>query len=106
MNFVGPIFGVVENQTNAVITIQRIGGTGSATFPVVSALFTTADGTALNGVDYTGVTNTVSFPIGETFTNVLVPVINNGVVGSNKFFNVNCPTPSARRWACSPPPRW
>ena len=91
--FVGPYFGVVEDQTNAIITIQRIGGTGSASFPVVSALFTTADGTALNGVDYTGVTNTASFPIGETFTSVLVPVINNGVVGSNKFFNVQLSNP-------------
>ena len=93
--FVGPYFGVVEDQTNAIVTIQRIGGTGSASFPVVSALFTTSDGTALNGVDYTGVTNTVNFPIGETFTNVLVPIINNGVVGSNKFFNVQLSNPVA-----------
>ncbi|MGA2540612.1 MAG: Calx-beta domain-containing protein [Verrucomicrobiota bacterium] len=93
--FTGPIFGAVQNQTNAVVTVQRTGGTGNATFPVVSAVVTTADGTALNGVDYTGVTNTVSFPIGETFTNVLVPVINNGVVGSNRFFTVNLSDPVA-----------
>jgi hypothetical protein len=62
---------------------------------VVSALFTTSDGTALNGVDYTGVTNTVSFPIGETFTNVLVPILNSGVISSNKFFNVNLSNPFA-----------
>jgi uncharacterized delta-60 repeat protein/uncharacterized repeat protein (TIGR01451 family) len=93
--FVQAVFGVVEDQTNAIVTIQRIGGTGGATFPTVSALFTTADGSALNGVDYLGVSNTVSFPTGETFTNILVPVINNGVVGSNKFFNVNLSKPIA-----------
>ena len=94
LQFIEPVYGAVDNQTNAVVTIQRTGGTGSATFPVVSALFTTSDGTALNGVDYLGVTNTVSFPIGETFTNMLVPIINNGVVGSNKFFNVQLSNPS------------
>ena len=93
LQFVQAVYGVVDNQTNAVVTIQRIGGTGSAVFPVVSALFTTTDGTALNGVDYLGVTNTASFPIGETFTNVLVPILNNGVVGSNKYFNVQLSNP-------------
>jgi uncharacterized repeat protein (TIGR01451 family)/uncharacterized delta-60 repeat protein len=93
MNFVGPVFGVMENVSNAVITLQRTGGTGNATFPLVSALFTTADGTARNGVDYTGVTNLVILPIGETFTNVFVPIINSGVVGSNSFFNVSLSDP-------------
>ena len=93
--FTQSYFGVVADQTNAVVSVQRTGGTGNATFPVVSALFTTSDGTALNGVDYTGVTNTVSFPIGETVTNVLVPVINNGVVGGNRVFNVNLSQPVA-----------
>ena len=63
LSFTGPIFGVLENQTNAVVTVQRTGGTGGASVPVVSALVTTADGTALNSVDYTGVTNTVSSPL-------------------------------------------
>jgi uncharacterized delta-60 repeat protein/uncharacterized repeat protein (TIGR01451 family) len=93
MNFVAPLFGVMEDASNAVITLQRTGGTGNATFPVVSALFTTSDGTALSGVDYTGVTNLVMLPIGETFTNVLVPIINTGVVGSNTVFNVNLSQP-------------
>ena len=95
LSFTAPIYGAVQNQTNAVVTIQRSGGTGDAMFPLASALFTTSDGTALNTVDYTGVTNTVSFPIGETFTNVLVPIINNGAVASNVFFNVNLSQPFA-----------
>jgi uncharacterized repeat protein (TIGR01451 family) len=93
--FSAPVYGVVENQTNAIVTVQRTGGTGNASFPVVSALVTTSDGTALNGVDYTAVSTTVSFPIGETFTNVYIPILNNGVVSSNKFFNVNLSDPVA-----------
>jgi uncharacterized repeat protein (TIGR01451 family)/uncharacterized delta-60 repeat protein len=93
LNFTGPVFGVMENASNAVITIQRTGGTGNASFPLVSALFTTADGTARNGVDYMGVTNLVILPIGETFTNILVPVTDNGVVASNVYFNVNLSEP-------------
>ena len=74
-------YGVLENATNAFITIQRIGGgEGTAAQPTVSAVLTTSDGSgaggAVNGTDYIGVTNTVTFPLGETFQTVAVPIIN------------------------------
>jgi uncharacterized repeat protein (TIGR01451 family)/uncharacterized delta-60 repeat protein len=37
--------------------------------------FSTADGTATSGLDYTGVTNVLTFPQGETFRSILVPIL-------------------------------
>jgi uncharacterized repeat protein (TIGR01451 family)/uncharacterized delta-60 repeat protein len=82
-------YGVLENGTNATISIQRIGGEGTAAQPTVSAVFSTADGTAVNGKDYIGVTNTVTFPLGETFRAVTVPIINGTAVGGDPTVNLN-----------------
>jgi uncharacterized repeat protein (TIGR01451 family) len=90
-------YGILEvNGTNAVITIQRFGGEGTTAQPTVSAVFNTSEGmplagteTAQPGVDYTGVTNTVTFPLGETFETVTIPILYNDSVGSNKSVNLN-----------------
>jgi uncharacterized delta-60 repeat protein/uncharacterized repeat protein (TIGR01451 family) len=95
-SFTGPTYGVVGNQTNALITVQRIGGTAAISNLPVTVTFSTSDGTALNQVDYVGVTNLLSFPTGETFTNVSVPIINNGVVGANKYLNLALSSPSSQ----------
>ena len=46
-------YGVLENATNAFITIQRIGGEGTAAQPTVSAVLTTSDGSG-RGAPSTG----------------------------------------------------
>jgi uncharacterized repeat protein (TIGR01451 family)/uncharacterized delta-60 repeat protein len=87
------VFGVLENGTNAVITIQRLGGEGTNAQTAVSVVFSTSDGTALAGTDYTGVTNTVTFPLGETFETITIPILNNFSVGSNKIVNLSLSNP-------------
>lgn len=79
---------VNENRTNALITLRRIGGTESTLSPASSVDFVTQDGTAVAGIDYVGVTNTVVFPRGETFATVLIPVIDNNLVDGDRFVNL------------------
>lgn len=69
-------FTVNENGTNAVITITRTNGSTG----VVPFLFATTNGTAVAGVDYIGVTNTITFRDGQTVTNVLIPINNDFVI--------------------------
>ncbi len=50
----------------------------------VSVQFSTADGTALAGVDYAGLSQTVAFSPGEVEKTVIVPLLNPGP--GNKFY--------------------
>jgi len=77
-----------ENGTNAIITLRRIGGTDSTLSPASSIDFETQDGSAVAGIDYVGVTNTIIFPRGETFETVIVPVIDNNLVDGDRFVNL------------------
>ncbi len=101
MEFSQAVYGVVENATNAVITIQRMGGEGTAAQPTVSASLydhrRSGAAGAVNGTDYIGVTNTVTFPLGETFETVTVPIINGNTVGPNTINNLNLRQTCMRR---------
>lgn len=78
IEFAAPQYAVDENGTNAVIQLRRRGGTrgiGPGGTNAVTVTFRTRDGTAQRGVNYLGVTNTVSFPVGEVAQTVVVPVL-------------------------------
>ncbi|HEY5914947.1 MAG TPA: Calx-beta domain-containing protein [Verrucomicrobiae bacterium] len=78
-------FSVNENGTNAVITITRTNGSTGA----VSVRFATTNGTAVAGIDYVGVTNTVTFRDGEVITNTFVPIINGtNIESADKTINL------------------
>jgi len=71
-------FSVNENGTNAIINLVRTNGSVGS----ITVRFATTNGTAIAGVDYVGVTNTVTFRDGQTTTNVSVPIINDSVIQS------------------------
>lgn len=101
VEFSEQVYGVLENATNAVITFQRIGGTFGA--PSVSALFSTSDGTAVNGKNYIGQTNTViTFPLGETFESVQIPIIDNPIIGPDLTVNLLVTNPPSNPEAVGP----
>lgn len=75
---------VNENGTNALITLRRVGGTESSSSPASSVDFMTQDASAVAGIDYIGVTNTIVFPRGETFQTVLIPILDNHVVDDDR----------------------
>ena len=100
VQFSQQLYGVLESGSNAVIGIQRIYGTFGS--PSVSAVFSTSNNTALSGRDYVGVTNTVSFPPGETFETVSVPIIANFAVGPDLSLSLLLTNPPDNTEAIGP----
>ena len=94
IQFSKPVFGVLENATNATITLQRQGGEGTNAQTTVSILFYTSDGTAFAGTNYTAISTNVTFPLGETFENVTISITNNQLVSSNTIVNLNLSNPT------------
>jgi uncharacterized delta-60 repeat protein len=82
-------YGVLQDGTNAVITLERNGGEAP-----ISINFATSNGTALAGVEYTTVSNSVAFPLGETFETVLIPIINTFMAGPNLTVNLSLANPT------------
>jgi uncharacterized delta-60 repeat protein/uncharacterized repeat protein (TIGR01451 family) len=102
LNFSQPVFGALQSQSAATVTVQRSGGTGSTNIPVVSVVVSTSDNTALAGVDYVGVTNIVNFPLGEPFGYVTIPLLDTGSVGPDKSVNLNLSNPVAATLGSQP----
>jgi uncharacterized repeat protein (TIGR01451 family)/uncharacterized delta-60 repeat protein len=78
--FASATFGAFETDTNAVITLRRRGGTSATTSgPNVYVTVATSDGYppngAINGTNYIGGLFTNTFPPGETFGTVLIPLL-------------------------------
>ena len=75
-------YAVNENGGSVPITIQRLNGTLGA----VDVTFTTGDGTAKAGVNYTANSGVVRFAAGETSKTVLIPVRRDGAITGNLTF--------------------
>ena len=92
-------YSVDENGTNVVITILRTGGTSGANADGSGDIivpFTTSDGSARAGVNYTAVTNNLDFPMGEVIQTVTIPVMDDGVITTNLTVNLALnPSPPA-----------
>jgi hypothetical protein len=59
----------------------------------VSVTFATADGTAVNGLDYIGASGTVTFPPGDTSQPVSIQVLGDTAVETDEAFFVNLTAP-------------
>jgi uncharacterized repeat protein (TIGR01451 family)/uncharacterized delta-60 repeat protein len=92
IQFSQAIFGTDENSTNATVTIERLGGEGTAT-NTVSVQFSTADGTGVAGQNYVTVSTNITFPLGETFETITIPILNGSAVGSNAIVYLNLSNP-------------
>lgn len=66
------------------ILITRSGTSGSVTVD-----FTTSDGTAIGGIDFTGLVGTVTFVDGQSTATGLVAIVDNSMLNSNKTLNVH-----------------
>jgi len=78
LQFTSAAYQVDEKGAQALITIERTGGTSGG----VSVTFATSDGSAVAGVNYTAVSSTVNFPSGEVFETVAVPVLYNAITSN------------------------
>ncbi|TDE95979.1 PKD domain-containing protein [Occultella glacieicola] len=72
------------------ITVQRTAGADGA----VSARFTTANGTAVDGVDYTAVSQVVPFADGQTSAVVSIPVLDDPDPGADVDLTVTLDLPT------------
>lgn len=77
-------FSVSEGDGSATIEVVRVNGANGE----VTVQFATSDGTAVAGTDYTSVSETLTFGEGETSQSVNIPILDNGLEGSDKTVNL------------------
>jgi uncharacterized delta-60 repeat protein len=84
LQFTSANYQVDENGGQALVTIERTGGTSGTN----SVNFDTSDGSAVAPTNYTAVHTTVTFPPGEVLETVAVPVRDDGWVTTNLTVNL------------------
>jgi len=84
LQFSSATYSVSESGGSAVITITRTGGTAGTT----AVQFTTSNGTATAGSDYTAVSQTVTFNDGDTSKIVNIPITNDLINEANETVNL------------------
>ncbi len=91
LEFWGPTFSGEERYGSATIYVQRTGGSTGA----VDVTYTTSNGTAIGGQDYTVVTGTLSWAAGDigskSFT---VPIINDSTQENTETVNLTLSSPT------------
>jgi len=89
--FGSAIFNAAESDVVAYVTIRRLGLTTGSD----SVQFSTADGTATAGSDYTAAVQTVTFSDGQSSQDVPVPIIDDKLVEDNETIQLTLSNPSA-----------
>jgi dienelactone hydrolase len=90
LQFEPNVYSVAEDAGSVLIGVVR-GDDGN--FPVTVDC-ATSDVTATNGVDYVGVTNTLSFAAGEKVKRFAVPIFNDSLKEANKTFRLTLSNPT------------
>ncbi len=99
LSFTNAAMSVAKNAGVAVIAVVC---SNPSVEPVVasnniplSVQYSTANGTAVAGIHYVGVTGTLVFTNGIGTNYFTVPIINNGIIDGNRTFTVNLSNPTA-----------
>ncbi|MDR3456204.1 MAG: Calx-beta domain-containing protein [Verrucomicrobiae bacterium] len=95
--FTSPTYSVDENGLQAIIGVERVGGTSGANTDgsgAVAVNFATSDGTAVAGTNYSSVNTTVTFPAGEVLRYVNVPVRDDSNATPNLTVNLTLSNPT------------
>ncbi|HUJ10721.1 MAG TPA: Calx-beta domain-containing protein [Verrucomicrobiae bacterium] len=90
VQFAQSAFTVNQGESNAVITINRTGGTNTT----ATVFFGTSDGSAKAGVDYTSTSGTVTFTKGVSTTTVDVPLLPGNPLSTNQTVNLKLSNPN------------
>ncbi|MCU7891739.1 MAG: hypothetical protein KZQ78_09050, partial [Candidatus Thiodiazotropha sp. (ex Ustalcina ferruginea)] len=80
---------VLENSGNALLTIDL----STPASRVASVLFSTLDGSALAGVDYSAVNVTLTYGIGEVTQSIQIPLIDDTTAEGTETFSVELSNP-------------
>ncbi len=90
LQFSATAYSVNETQGTATITVTRTGGSNVP----VTVHYATSDGTATAGSDYTAVSGTLSFGIGETSKTFTVPILDDTAVESPETVTLTLSSPA------------
>jgi hypothetical protein len=90
LHFASCSYQVAEVASSLLISVAR-GDDGD--FPVTVDYFTT-DGTATNGLNYLGATNTLFFAAGDTLQTFTIPVLNDGLQQPSRTFFLGLRNPT------------
>jgi hypothetical protein len=91
IEFSGEAYNINETAGQAVVTVIRSGNTDSE----VTAAYSTKDGTAIAGTDYTAVSGTLTFAKGETEKTFSIPIIDDALSEADKTIEINLSDPSS-----------
>jgi uncharacterized delta-60 repeat protein/uncharacterized repeat protein (TIGR01451 family) len=91
--FTSATFGAYETASNAVVTLRRRGGTSAPTngtnvYVIVATSDVFPPNGATNGINYLGGVFTNTFPPGETFGTILIPVLHDFLVTPDLAVNL------------------
>ncbi|MDH3326371.1 MAG: PKD domain-containing protein, partial [Gammaproteobacteria bacterium] len=83
-------YAVAEDGGSKIITVNRVGGSDTA----ISVNYTTSDGTALAGSDYTAASGTLNFAQGDTSKTFSITILDNSVYEGNEDLNITLSNPT------------
>jgi len=75
---------LIEDVGTLTLTVQRMGGTVGN----LSVDYSTTDGTAIAGQDYTAASGTLNFTAGETTKTIQIPILDDATTETNETFTV------------------
>jgi parallel beta-helix repeat protein len=90
LQFSAASYSVNENGTSATITVTRTGGSDGS----VSVQYTTSNGTAAAGSDYTTASGALTFGTGETSKTFTVLIANDALLEGNESINLTLSNPT------------
>ena len=89
VQFSSPTYFITQTDTTAVVTLVRTGPSNGT----VSVDFSTSDGSATAGIDYTATTGTVTFADGVVTGTINVPIIPSDALKTNQTVNLTLTNP-------------
>lgn len=89
IKFSSATYAVTESQGKAVITVNHVGGFGA-----VSVNYTTSNGSAISGSDYTAASGTLHFAAGETSKTFTVIIANDSTTETDETVTLTLSSPT------------
>jgi hypothetical protein len=90
VQFSGASYGAMEDDGSALITVTRTNGSAGA----ITVNYTTANGTATAGTDYTATGGTLTFVGGVTNQTFAIPILNPGIPSGSRTVNIVLSNPT------------
>lgn len=91
-------YNVTESSGEAVVTVQRTGGSAFA----ASVSYSTTSLTASSGTDYTATSGTLNFAAGEAAKIIVIPITKDTVADTGETFSVDLASPTGNVPLISP----